>query len=142
MKMIGISVRSAATRFCSSRPFRSGRLTSSTRQLGARTRGEDRNSCADANVSGFQPAEPISNSSDLRTEASSSTTNTIGVACDIGDDLGPALRSNQRWSILAPLTVWALSRLSIRYDHVSLRQNSGDEKFGGVDEPPYARCGE
>src|SRR4051794_15037729 len=100
---------------------------SSTRQLGARTRREDRNSCADANVSGFQPAEPISNSSDPRTETSSSTTNTIGVACDIGDDLEPALRStNQRGSILAPLTVWALSRFSIRYDRVSLRQNSGD----------------
>src|SRR5580692_10115045 len=85
MKMMGMSIRSTATRFCRSRPLRSGRVTSSTRQLGARTRGRDRNSCADANVSGCQPAERISNSSDSRTETSSSTTNTIGVACDIGD---------------------------------------------------------
>ena len=56
MKMIGMSVRSAATRFCSSRPLRPGRVTSSTRQLGTRTRGRARNSCADANVSGCQPA--------------------------------------------------------------------------------------
>src|SRR5258706_10672297 len=94
MKMIGMSIRSTATRFCSSRPLRSGSVTSSTKQLGAKTRGQDRNSCADANVSGRQPAEPISNSSDLRTETSSSTTNTIGVACDIGHDLDPALRSS------------------------------------------------
>src|SRR5437016_3109832 len=85
--MIGISIRSPATRFCSSRPLMSGRVTSSTRQLGVRTRGQDRNACAEANVSGCQPAEPISNSSDLRTETSSSTTNTIGVACEIGGDL-------------------------------------------------------
>src|SRR3984893_6736761 len=87
MKMIGISIRSTATRFCSSRPLMSGRVTSSTRQLGAKTRGLDRNSCADSNVSGCQPAESISNSSDLRTETSSSTTNTIGVAPEIGDDI-------------------------------------------------------
>src|SRR6266571_7987454 len=87
MKMIGISLRSTATRFCSSRPLISGRVTSSTRQFGARTRGQDRNSRADANVSGCQPAEPISNFSDLHTETSSSTTNTTGVACDMGDDL-------------------------------------------------------
>src|SRR6266446_10630773 len=80
MKMIGMSVRSTATRFCRSRPLRSGRPTSNTRQLGARTRGRDRNSCADANVSACQPAQPISNSSDSRTETSSSTTNTVGMA--------------------------------------------------------------
>src|SRR5271157_2178449 len=142
IKMIGMSVRSTATRFCSARPLRSGRLTSSTKQLGARTRGQDRNSSADANVSGCQPAESISNSSDLRTEMSSSTTNTIGVACDIGDDLETCTTLNQRWSILAPLPVWAPSHLSIRYDRVSFRQNWGDEEFGGLDEPPCARCGE
>src|ERR1700730_424020 len=87
MKMIGMSIRSTATRFCRSRPLRSGRVTSSTRQLGARTRGLDRNSCAEANVSGCQPAQRISDSSDSRTETSSSTTNTIGVACDMGTDL-------------------------------------------------------
>src|SRR5260370_26624203 len=87
MKMIGMSVRSAATRFCKSRPFRPGSDTSSTRQLGARTRGRARNSCADANVSGCQPTQRISNSSDSRTETSSSTTNTMGVASGIWADL-------------------------------------------------------
>src|SRR6266446_4830560 len=93
MKMIGMSSRSTATRFCRSRPLRPGRLTSSTRQLAARTRGRARNSCADANVSGRQPAQRISNSSDSRTETSSSTTNTIGVACDMGDDLDSRSRA-------------------------------------------------
>src|SRR6266550_631515 len=87
MKMIGMSVRSAATRFCKSRPFRPGSDTSSTRQLGARTRGRARNSCADANVSGCQPAQRISNSSDSRTETSSSTTNTMDVASGMCADL-------------------------------------------------------
>src|SRR6266436_5197206 len=85
MKMIGMSLRSTAMRFC--RPLRPGRLTSSTRQLGARTRGRARNSCADANVSGCQPAQRISNSSDSRTETSSSTTNTTGVASGMWADL-------------------------------------------------------
>src|SRR2546427_2066050 len=85
MKMIGTSVRSIATRFCSSRPLRPGRETSSTRQLGTSARGRARNSCAEANVSGSQPSERINNSSDSRTEMSSSTTNTMGVACDLGD---------------------------------------------------------
>src|SRR5438128_4805380 len=87
MKMIGMSLRSAATCFCRSRPLRSGSDTSRTRQLGACTRGRARNSCADANVAGSQPALRISNSSDSRTEMSSSTTNTMGVACDMRDDL-------------------------------------------------------
>src|SRR4029077_19867758 len=87
MNMIGMSIRSAAMRFCRSRPLRPGRETSSTRQLGTSTRGRARNSCADANVSGCQPSERISNSSDSRTDTSSSTTNTIGVACDMDDDL-------------------------------------------------------
>lgn len=42
MKMIGISIQSAAMHFCRSRPLRSGRLTSSTRQLGPRIRGRAR----------------------------------------------------------------------------------------------------
>src|SRR5712692_4580154 len=85
MKMIGMSVRSTATRFCSSRPLRPGRETSNTRQLGTSTRARARNSCADAKVYACQPAQRISNSSDSRTEMSSSTTNTMGVACDLGD---------------------------------------------------------
>src|SRR5258707_13718787 len=93
MKMIGMSVRSTATRFWRSRPLRSGSVTSSTRQLGALTRGRARNSCADANVSACQPAHRISNSSDSRTETSSSTTKTIGVAPENGDGLDSPLGS-------------------------------------------------
>src|SRR5215470_5624803 len=96
MKMIGMSVRSAVTRFCRSRPLRPGSLTSRIRQLGARTRGRARNSCADSNVSGCQPAVRISDSSDSRTEMSSSTTNTIGISHDIDDNIAS-------WSPSAPL---------------------------------------
>src|SRR5271170_659210 len=92
MQMIGISVRSTATRFCSSRPLRSGRETSSIRQFGTRAGERVRNSCADANVSGFQPWHRISNSSDSRTATSSSTTNTIGVTSDLGE--GPNSHPN------------------------------------------------
>src|SRR6266481_3086897 len=81
-----VSIRSLAMRFCRSRPLRPGRETSSMRQLGTRTRGRLRNSCADANISGCQPSQRINNSSDSRTETSSSTTNTIGVPSDMGDN--------------------------------------------------------
>src|SRR6266446_6607026 len=84
MKMIGMSVRSDAISFCNSSPLRSGSETSSTRQLGVAVRGWVRNSAADANVSGCQPANLISSSSDSRTEMSSSTTKTIGCCCDFG----------------------------------------------------------
>ena len=56
MKMIGMTIRSPAMRFCKSRPLRSGRPTSRIRQLGTKVRGRERNSCADANVSGCQPS--------------------------------------------------------------------------------------
>jgi len=59
-----------------------GRETSSTKQFGVVVRGRARNSSADANVSGCQPANSTNNSSDSRTEMSSSTTKTIGLACD------------------------------------------------------------
>src|SRR5215510_778458 len=78
MKMIGMSVRSASC-CCSSRPLSPGSETSSTRQHGTVARGRARNSCGDANVSGFQPALLISSSSDSRTEMSSSTTKTVAV---------------------------------------------------------------
>src|SRR6266478_2618985 len=55
-------------------------------QLETRTRARLRNSCADANISGCQPSHRINNSSDSRTETSSSTTNTIGVPSDMRDD--------------------------------------------------------
>src|SRR6266446_2345000 len=77
MKMIGMSARSVAIRFWSSRPFKPGSETSNTRQLGTWARGWARKSSADANVLGCQPAVRISNSRDSRTEISSSTTKTI-----------------------------------------------------------------
>src|SRR6185369_10259987 len=92
MKMIGMSIRSAATRFCRSRPLRPGSETSSTRQLGTSGFERERNGCADAKVSGFQPAQRMSDSSDSRTETSSSTTNTIGVGCDFEADLDSSSR--------------------------------------------------
>src|SRR5215470_12059871 len=79
MKMIGMSRRSVLICACKSRPLRPGSRISSTRQLGEAGRGRARNSLAEAKVSGRQPAESINDSSDSRTEASSSTTNTIGV---------------------------------------------------------------
>src|SRR5580700_1052209 len=77
--MTGNSNRSA-TSFCRSRPLTSGRWTSSTIQHGTSIRGCDRNSCAEANILGSQPAPRISSSSDSRTETSSSITKTTGVA--------------------------------------------------------------
>src|SRR6266481_4419966 len=88
MKMIGMSGRSAATCFCRSRPLRPGREMSSTRQLGTRARGRARNSSADANVCGSQPSQRINNSSDSRTDSSSSTTDT--------NELGIILGSSSR----------------------------------------------
>ena len=88
MKMIGMPSRSPAICACSSRPLRSGRLTSRMRQLGVWAGGRARKSCAEAKHSARQPSMPISASSDSRTETSSSTTNTIGVALVTADDLG------------------------------------------------------
>src|SRR5215831_8158909 len=82
MKMTGMSARSMR-RCWRSRPLRLGSVTSRTRQLGPWMRERSRNSSADSNVSGCQPAERISNSSDSRTDTSSSTTNTTGVSCEI-----------------------------------------------------------
>src|SRR5207302_6723116 len=56
---------------------------SSSRQLGVLSGRRERKSWAEANVSGCQPTQRISNSSDSRTEMSSSTTNTVGVARDM-----------------------------------------------------------
>src|SRR6266478_6087522 len=85
MKIIGMSIRSVAISFCSSRPLSSGRETSSTRQLGASGHERARNSSADAKVSGRHPTKRISASSDSRTEMSSSTTKTIGIGSDFGE---------------------------------------------------------
>src|SRR5512134_2805718 len=82
MKMIGISVLSASC-CCNSRPVSPGSVTSSTKQHGTIARGRERNSFADANVSGCQPAVLINNSSDSRTETSSSTTKTMDVTSGI-----------------------------------------------------------
>src|SRR5262249_11452929 len=89
--MIGISPRSSAIRFCRSSPLSPGRDTSRTRQFGTKARGRARNSCADENVSVCQPSYRISNSSDSRTEMSSSTTKTIGA--------GSAIRANPLFDI-------------------------------------------
>ena len=67
------------TRSCKSRPFASGRSMSRTRQPGPLENRRDRNSRADEKVCGTQPTG-ISSSSDSRTETSSSTTKTTGVA--------------------------------------------------------------
>src|SRR5450432_3067430 len=99
MKMICTSGRSTATCFCRSRPSRPGREMSSTRQLGTMARGRARNSSADANVCGSQPSQRINDSSDSRTDTSSSTTNTIGTACDMLDN--PSLRPNACASIIS-----------------------------------------
>src|SRR5215213_2224207 len=95
MKMIGMPVRSPAMSLCNSRPLRSGSETSSIRQHGAKARGWARNSSADAKTSGCQPAKLISNSSDSRTEMSSSTTKTIGLSCDSGDNLAVFISTPQ-----------------------------------------------
>jgi nuclear transport factor 2 (NTF2) superfamily protein len=47
-----------------------------------------RNSCADENVSTRQFSVWISASNDSRTETSSSTTNTMGMTCDMGNAVG------------------------------------------------------
>ena len=67
---------------------------------GTRARGRARNSGADANVCGSQPALRINNSSDSRIDTSSSTTNTIAVACDICDN------PNSRPNACAPIILY------------------------------------
>src|SRR3954465_15688443 len=55
-----------------------------TTQLAPAWRGKGaRNSSADANIRDCQPADSISNSNDSRTDTSSSTMNTVGLAEDI-----------------------------------------------------------
>src|ERR1700677_3173173 len=61
-------------------------MTSNTRQVGVRRGGRERNSRGAAKTSGFQPALLINNSSDSRTDSSSSTTNTVGDAHALADD--------------------------------------------------------
>src|ERR1700677_525464 len=86
IKMIGMYALSPAIRFCRSKPVRPGSKTSNTRQVGLRRGGRERNSGADAKTSAFQPALLINNSSDSRTDSSSSTTNTVGEARGPADD--------------------------------------------------------
>src|SRR5712691_7842628 len=116
MKMIGRSVRSPAMRRWRSRPLRSGSDTSSTRQLGTSTRGRARNSCADAKVSGRQPAQRINNSSDSRTDTSSSTMKTMGVACDMAGS-APSKRGIDRFQ-QGRLAEWLEQALDgTRFEH-------------------------
>src|SRR5271170_5090562 len=98
--MMGISSLSA-TSVCTSRPLMSGRLRSSTRQLGAWTRGSARNSFAEAHNLGCHPALLTSSSNDSRTETSSSTTNTTGVTGNIGNpDRGEVLSSKLMFDLI------------------------------------------
>src|SRR4051794_34958907 len=86
MKMIGICAACADRCFCRSSPLRSGRLTSRTRQLGACSRVWVKKSPADLNRRARQPADCTNNSSDSRTEISSSTMYTTGSDACIGAD--------------------------------------------------------
>src|SRR5450432_2284702 len=136
MKMIGISGRSTATCFCRSRPLRPGREISSTRQLGTKARGWARNSSADANITGSQPSQRINNSSDSRTDTSSSNTNTIGTACAIRDPyfIPPAGSSRGKRSVCPKRPVECLQQSSIaewleKARHCALCQNSRAESF-------------
>jgi hypothetical protein len=92
MKMMGTCTRSVASRSCSSKPFRSGSPTSSTRQLGARIRGQSKKACAESNVSGCHPAHFTRPSRDSLTDTSSSTINTMGVAEGTGLSRGEVKR--------------------------------------------------
>src|SRR6266850_211368 len=111
MKMIGMSVRST-TRFWTSSPVRSGRATSSIRQLGPSRRGCARKACAEANVSGCHPAWRINNSSDSRTDTSSSTTKTTGADGDIAADRAMAVDPIKRYSDLVEAMAPLISRWS------------------------------
>src|SRR5258708_13568446 len=128
MKMIGMSGRSTATCFCRSRPLRPGREMSSTRQLGTRARGRARNSSADANVCGSQPSEWINNSSESRDDTSSSTTNTIGTACDIRDN--PNLRPNA----CAPIILYLNQETARRIASVHPKRRVESLKQSGIAE--------
>src|ERR1700674_3122604 len=77
MKTMGISLFASTIRRCKSSPLRSGNCTSSTRQLGASVRARLRNASADANASTLSPADRTRRPSASRTEASSSTMNTM-----------------------------------------------------------------
>src|SRR5712692_9411575 len=77
--------RSPATSLsCNSSPVRPGILTSSTRQHGPGCGARARNSRAEANASTTYPDDPSNRVRLLRTEGSSSTTNTSGETAVIG----------------------------------------------------------
>src|SRR6185369_11535184 len=94
---------------------------SSTRQLRLLARGRSRNSSADANVSGFQPAKSRRSSSDSRTDTSSSTTKTNGLSDCVADDGAETINFKAlldlRFVVLVPvenqfLFITALAKLS------------------------------
>src|SRR5262245_61552411 len=93
--MIGGAVSRSASWCCRSSPLIPGRRTSTTRHAGPSAGGSRKNSCADPNDRTTRPTDLKRRSSAARTEASSSTTNTIGsgpitVCCS---RLGPATAS-------------------------------------------------
>src|SRR5215831_852552 len=128
-KMMGISLRSPAIRSCSSRPFSPGSSTSRIRQFGTSAVFRNRNACADAKVSGFQPSNRISDSSDSRTETSSSTMNTIGLVSDIGDDPHLSPEAGARFTVYHRWTEkpsWACCRAK---GEPLLHSNGGIDRF-------------
>src|SRR5260221_6208942 len=120
MKMIGMSLRSPATRAWRPRPFRAGRLTSSTRQLGRDAGGQARKASADAKASPSQPAVRIRPSKASRTDTSSSTTNTVGFSSDMTD--GPVDGLSR---IPRPLVNDCMSRVSSAKRSVDRLQQGG-----------------
>jgi hypothetical protein len=82
IKMIGMSVRPIAMRFCSSRPLSPGREMSGMRQLGTGLWMVEEFLCRGE---GLRLASLHCNSRDSRTEVSSPTTNTIEVETAMRD---------------------------------------------------------
>src|SRR5919198_1801510 len=77
MNTIGIWISASLKARCRSRPLNPGKRTSRTRQEGASRDRLFRNSCAEPKVSTLKPADWRSRAVEMRTSASSSTTNTV-----------------------------------------------------------------
>src|SRR5262245_45581299 len=83
-KTIGISTPRSAISRCRSRPLPPGMRTSSTRQAGPPARATSRKSRADAKLRTLRPCERTSRSVERRSDASSSTTNTVAPSLSTG----------------------------------------------------------
>ena len=95
MKMIGVRMSAFSSWPWKSRPLTPGNLMSSTRQLAPSGRLRCRNSAAEPKSSTCRPTERNRLLNASRTDGSSSTTNTMGVAfavaCGCGVRLMPRL---------------------------------------------------